>query len=687
MFAKTPMGTKILMSAKRLLILSVILSLGGLERTLGQGLTCTTLGQTPETAFPVCGTSTFQQANVPICGGTIVPVACSDAQYSDKNPFWYKFTCFTGGTLGFEVTPNTLSDDYDWQLFDVTGQPPSAVYTNASLFVSGNWSSNPGATGASAGASGNVNCAGPTYPNQNAMPTLIQGHNYILLVSHFTNSQSGYSLSFSGGTASITDTTAPKLLSAQASCDGTQVSVFLNKKMTCASLDPNGSDFVLSPSPVNIQSASGNGCSTGFDMDTVILTLSGTLTPGNYTVTAQDGGDGNTLLDNCGSQVPVGYSVSFNKPTAPQPTPLDSIAPPGCAPQVLTLVFSKAIRCSSFASDGSEFSVTGPTPVVVTGASGTCDGNGLTPVIKVQLSAPIQTGGTYTITLVNGGNGTTIVDECGQTTPAGSSINFITGDTVSATFIDQVILGCRYDTIAFTYPEKDGVNQWQWTFNNSDTSLMQNPLRIYSDSVPSQITVQLLVSNGVCSDTASTAIALDNGIQALFEAPNILCPKDMAVFRNNSTGNIISWNWNFGDGSGSTLQLPPDHLFPLTGVQTLYNVSLVVGNNFGCTDTAVQQIDVLRSCYIAVPSAFTPNGDGVNDYLYPLNAYNADNLDFKVFNRYGQLVFETTDWTKKWDGTVGGRPEPPGTFVWILKYTDRDTGKNIFQKGTTILIR
>ena len=51
--------------------------------------------------------------------------------------------------------------------------------------------------------------------------------------------------------------------------------------------------------------------------------------------------------------------------------------------------------------------------------------------------------------------------------------------------------------------------------------------------------------------------------------------------------------------------------------------------------------------YIAGPSAFTPNNDGLNDYLYPLNAYKATNLLFKVYNRFGKLVFETKDCTKK----------------------------------------
>jgi gliding motility-associated-like protein len=88
-----------------------------------------------------------------------------------------------------------------------------------------------------------------------------------------------------------------------------------------------------------------------------------------------------------------------------------------------------------------------------------------------------------------------------------------------------------------------------------------------------------------------------------------------------------------------------------------------------------------------VPSGFTPNGDGFNDYLYPLNAYKATKLEFRIFNRYGQLVFETKDWTKKWDGTINGRPQDTGTFVWMLQYTDIDSGKEYFLKGTTVLIR
>jgi gliding motility-associated-like protein len=676
---------------RQLLILLIVVTATTLEAR-GQINGCSTLGQTPATAFPVCGTAAFAQKSVPACPGATVPVrACTDnAGYKDVNPFWYKFTCFTGGTLGFTITPNTSSDDYDWQIFDVTGHNVNDVYTQASLFVSGNWSANPGGTGTGNNNNGSANCAGYSFPNMNSMPTLIQGHDYLMLVSHFTNTnQSGYSLVFSGGTASITDTTPPALKAVSPVCFGGTIKVALNKKMKCSSLAADGSDFTVSPLPpgVAVTGASANSCSSGFDLDTLQLTLNGSLIPGNtYTVTAANGSDGNTLLDNCSNQIPAGQALSFTLMT-PQPTPMDSMVPVGCAPNQLQLIFKDGILCSSVAADGSDFSVTGPVPVTVSGVSMDCNASGYTSVIRVNLSAPIQTGGPFRITLKQGDDGNTFYNECGLPSPT-SSLNFTTRDTVSAeAFKASVLEGCKNDTVDISYPSEDGVNQWLWVFDNTDTSRTQNPPRhIYPASGTHPLLV--VVSNGVCSDTLKTSIVLDNEVKAAFEAPNIICPRDYAQFKNNSTGTIDYWDWDLGDGTTSNLQTPSDHLYPITGMETNYSVRLIVGNSsIGCQDTTIQTIDVLKSCYIAVPTAFTPNGDGLNDYLYPLNAFKADNLIFKVFNREGQMVFQAHSWTDRWDGRVNGSDAPAGTYVWFLQYIDRDSKKPFIRKGTSILIR
>ena len=648
--------------------------------------TCTTLGQNPSTAFPVCGIDTFSQSTVPYCGGRFIPGTCSADGIADANPFWYKFTCFKAGTLGFLITPNDLKDDYDWEIFDITGHNPDDIYSNTSLFVACNWSGNLGLTGASSSGTSLKNCAGTGYPTFSAMPVLKLDHNYLLLISHFTKytpSQNGYKLSFGGGTASITDPLLPDILNANSSCDATQIIVKLNKQMKCNSLAADGSDFSISPAVSSVTGATGMGCNNGFDMDSVMLTMSKPLPPGHYIITIKNGTDENTLLDNCDRNISPGNNIPLVIIPL-QPTPMDSLTTVGCAPVSLQLIFKKNIRCNSIAADGSDFTITGVSPVTVISAGGNCI-DGVSDVINITLSAPIVSKGNYQLTLVRGSDGNTIIDECGQETPAGSFLNFSTKDTVSAAFTYRIFPGCRIDTIAFDHDGRNGVNQWLWKLDYSGTSHKKNPVAYFTTFGLKEIT--LSVSNGVCSDTVTKIISLDNELKAAFETNNLLCPEDAATFINKSIGDITNYYWDFGNGNTSEVQNPPSLHYPILNVEKTYPISLIVENKAGCFDTAVNNLKVLKSCYIAVPNAFTPNGDGLNDYLYPLNAYKADNLEFSVYNRIGELVFHTNDWTQKWDGTIKGNPQDSGIYVWMLKYTNHDTGKKIFQKGSTVLIR
>lgn len=666
-------------------ILLFLLCLSVLQSRAQQ--TCSDLGQNPATAFPVCGTNTFAQSTVAVCGDRPVPGgSCTTTSLTDKNPYWYKFTCFTSGTLGFQITPNTLSDDYDWQLFDITNRNPEDVYTNASLIVGSNWSGEGGLTGASSAGTSLQICEGPGKALFSKMPELIKDHQYLLLISHFTNSQSGYKLSFGGGTASITDTKVPKLEKAFSDCGGQQVTVKLNKKMKCNSLAADGSDFVISPAGATVIGSKGINCTSGFDVDSIVLTLSNALPPGNYTVSTKSGSDANTLLDACDARIAAGEAAAFTVVPV-QPTPMDSLKTPGCAPGVLELVFSKPIQCNSIAANGSDFVVTGPATVSVTGASGTCNTSGMTTTITVRLSAPIERGGNYQIRLVNGSDGNTLIDQCGQQTPAGSTITFAIKDTVSAAFAYQVFLGCKIDSIAVSHDGRNGVNQWAWSLDDGRTSNIQDPVFVYTKFGSKKI--KLAVSNGVCKDTAEATIMLDNELKASFTYPAIVCPRDAAIFTDKSIGQITSWNWNFGNGFSSTSKDPgaQNYLTPTNTREVKYRATLIVGNAAGCFDTSIVNLKAVSSCYIAVPSAFSPNNDGINDHLYPLNAFKATDLKFKVYNRYGQLVFETTEWTKGWDGILNGKAQPAGSYVWTLGYTEGDTGQKVFYKGNTILIR
>jgi len=669
---------------------------------------CSLPGMTAGNAIPVCGTSVFHQAQVVSCSGNAVAqTGCATTPVTSSNSFWYKFTCFQTGTLGFLISGILSTDDYDWALFDVTGRNPNDVFTNPALAISINlygagippaqFPESP--TGCKAGATGNVHCAGSANGNSpfNEMPTITVGHEYLLMVTNWSGTQpgggtAGYNLSFTGGTASITDPKEPHLQSSRAICDGTQAAIKFNKRMKCNSLTATGSEFTISPAVANVISATGFGCSNGFDMDSLILTLDAPLPPGNYTINIRNGNDGNTIRDHCDRDIPVGENIPMVVYPV-FPTPMDSLQNLACAPDELILDFSskiRFIRCNSIAADGSDFRVNTLAgiggPVNVIGAVGICGPDGLTPLIKVKLAAPIQTRGTYQIVLQTGTDGNTIINECGQETPVGSAINFTTKDTVNADFTFNISYACDRDAVSYFHDGLNEVNYWKWNFDNLRGSSVQNPLIHYATF--GQKFTQLIVSNGVCRDTSDIIpVFLDNEINAAFEATGIVCPNETASFKDNSTGNIVAWFWDFGNGVTSNSQTPPPQSYIPPRVTTDVFPRLIIQNNYGCFDTAIQKITVPNSCYIAVPNAFTPNNDGLNDFLYPLNAYKATDLLFRVYNRVGQMVFETRDWRSKWDGSFKGQGADPATYVWILIYTDIDTGKKVQLKGSSVLLR
>lgn len=201
-------------------------------------------------------------------------------------------------------------------------------------------------------------------------------------------------------------------------------------------------------------------------------------------------------------------------------------------------------------------------------------------------------------------------------------------------------------------------------------------------------TVKVTDSFG-CTGTDQVFVKVANSkqVKADMLCPSFLCRNsDTIRFKDNSAGDITSWKWDFGNGLISSLQTPPLQLYRINNNQYAYTASLVVEDSAGCKDSIVKVLTVVDNCYLAVPSAFTPNADGLNDYLYPVNAYKAENLVFSVYNKAGRLLFRTNKLFEKWNGKYRGEDQPPGVYVWMLSYSERGT-KPVFLKGTSLLIR
>jgi gliding motility-associated-like protein len=533
-------------------------------------------GQLPTSAYPLCASDTFRQLILPYGYGGIIKIpGCGQLMIHD--PYYYSFTCYTSGTMSLLINPLFSSEDYNWELFDITGRDPNDIYTDESLAVAGNWSGRYGGTGTKKNGSSSMICL--SSPNAgdstfSTMPDLIQGHHYLLLVTCYSQAQSDYDISFAGGTAVISNTAPPHLKSAFVGCNNKFITVVMNKQMRCYSISTDGSSFSINSSNVSITGATGNNCNDQFDFDTLQLSLSDTLSPGNYELTVKTGNDGKIIWDDCLNSIPQDDKINFS----------------------------------------------------------------------VQSS-----------------------------------------QSISANFNYLINYGCLSDTVFMEYKPLNGADRSIWYIDSVFFSSEYEPSFI--TSVFSPFHVQHIVSNGFCTDTASEIINLDNRLQAGFQSAGFVCPTDLATFSDTSIGNIISWKWSFGDGTFSSQQTPPAHLFPATPFEKKYLVSLEIKNNKGCFDTVSRSITKLQSCYIAIPNAFTPNGDGINDYLYPINAFSVVDMHFMVFDRFGQAVFETRSPTNKWDGRINGQQAPAGVYIWTFRFTDGISGKKIFMKGTSVLIR
>jgi len=92
------------------------------------------------------------------------------------------------------------------------------------------------------------------------------------------------------------------------------------------------------------------------------------------------------------------------------------------------------------------------------------------------------------------------------------------------------------------------------------------------------------------------------------------------------------------------------------------------------------------ACKWSIPNAFTPNHDGNNDLFMPGNSCLFSNYSFVIYDRWGKRIFLSSDAKKGWDGTINGRSQPSGTYVWIMEYTDTLTGKHEKKSGTVILL-
>ena len=150
--------------------------------------------------------------------------------------------------------------------------------------------------------------------------------------------------------------------------------------------------------------------------------------------------------------------------------------------------------------------------------------------------------------------------------------------------------------------------------------------------------------------------------------------------RLNADGAVL-WYWTPDNGTLSNANINNPIADPL--INTTYTVYGY--NQYGCLDTAQVTIDIATT-YEVIPSAFTPNEDGLNDVFRVANLRYGKLLEMNIYNRWGQLVCKTTDNNKGWDGKFNGEPQDMGVYNYYI-IVERENGKTYRYKGDLTLIR
>jgi len=233
-----------------------------------------------------------------------------------------------------------------------------------------------------------------------------------------------------------------------------------------------------------------------------------------------------------------------------------------------------------------------------------------------------------------------------------------------------------------------GGQTYLWDFGDGTTSTDRVPPDHYYPN-PGLYTIKLTVWDpATCNKVATTtaSIFLQSKPSADFTwAPDPPTPNTRTVFTPiNSSSDVIKWQWLFGDGA-STVKVSADtveHQYQRTDT---FQACLVVFNGAGCTDTVCHPVAALINPLLDVPNAFTPGRFGQNG-IVKVMGFGITHMIFRIYNRWGQMVFQSNDPNIGWDGTYKGVMQPMDVYAYTLEAEYFD-GSRASRKGDITLIR
>jgi gliding motility-associated-like protein len=548
-----------------------------------------------------------------------------------KNDVWYQFTVQTSGNLAFSITPNTLTDDYDWAVYNLTNNNCADIYSNAALEVSCNFSGTSGVTGPNGNAG---------IQNEAVIP-VVAGQTYVVNVSQFSTSTAGYNLNFGASTASIFDNVPPRInsLVSTPTCGATSFSFNMSENVLCSTVSTG--DFTLAGpgGPYTVNSIIGSACAAGGASENTftINTTPAITTAGTYSLCLVN--TAGSVTDLCGNAAaPACFNFTIAGPTVAV-TPTN----PPCASGT-----------GSIAAVGSGGSGT-PFTYSLNGGAFQASGN------FTGLAA-----GTYTVRTQDAGG-------C-----RGQNTAVITIPTPITVTLTPTPSGCA-GTGSITSTVAGGTGPYTYAWSPSGTGA--NPTGLAPNTYSVTVT-----GVGGCTATATTTVTAAGSVSATFNgSPNQCLNTNSFTFTNTGTAAAThAWTFPSGTPASSAVVAPPAVTWAAAGT---YTVTHTVTSGT-CTATNTVQVTVFPrpngpALTPVHPKCGTPNGavnvtaatGGTPAYLYNLNGGANTTLTNYTGQAAGTYTVNVTDANGCTNSSTLTLTNVPGPTALALTPTNAHCGQ------------
>lgn len=257
----------------------------------------------------------------------------------------------------------------------------------------------------------------------------------------------------------------------------------------------------------------------------------------------------------------------------------------------------------------------------------------------------------------------------------------------SATISADDYKGCQPFTVNFSVETNPVCTGFLWDFGEEDAlSYTKFPQHVYNYSGVYDVGVTVTSIDGCTNNTTmQQLITVYPKPEARFDyTPDVVSIiKPQIFFTNYSTSQTTNM-WSFGDGD-SSLALNPDHFYRNTGQ---FNVVLAVETSYRCKDTSIAVIVVKDEIAVYIPTAFSPDNDGIND-VFLVKGHGIDPATFflSIYDRWGELIFTSDKIERGWDGSVKkGAKGTSDSYVWMVSFKDLN-GKKYVKSGIVTMIR